>query len=76
MIVMCAFCDDFRAVGPPEIVLETQRKHVQKHHPDAPKTRRKAHRHRAPRLATDKTVAENIANARKEGGATWASRVA
>lgn len=75
MIVRCAFCPTFVREGEPETVLAAQQKHRATKHPNLTTSRRKKYRRGSIQI-TDKTVAENIANVRKDGGAAWVNRVA
>jgi len=75
MIVRCAFCPTFMHETDAENALKLQQKHRQTVHPTLTTSRRKKYRRGGIQI-TDKTVAENIANVRKDGGAAWVNRVA
>lgn len=75
MIVRCAFCPNFVHETDTETALKLQQNHRQTVHPNVQISRRKRYRRGSIQI-TDKTVAENIANVRKDGGAAWVNRVA
>lgn len=72
MIVRCAFCPTFMHETDTETALKLQQNHRKTKHPQLTTSRRKRYRRGSIQI-TEKTVAENIAGVRKQGGALWAS---
>jgi hypothetical protein len=75
VIVRCAFCPTFVHETDTETALKLQQNHRRTVHPTLTTSRRKKYRRGAMQIS-DKTVSENIANVRKDGGAAWVNRVA
>lgn len=71
MIVRCSFCPTFYHDLDPETALAKQHEHRQKEHADIQPTRRKRHRKHTLTIS-EKTVEENIALVREQGGHRWA----
>jgi hypothetical protein len=68
----CIWCPDFRPEGTLKETSAASLAHREKHHPDArPKARRRRSRPMQT-LVTNKSLDENIANARTQGASGWA----
>jgi len=71
----CAWCPDFRPVGTVEETRAASLKHRKKHHPETLELAKPKQRRRLQPMTTlvsNKTLDENVANARTQGASTWA----
>lgn len=67
----CAWCPDWIATGTLAETNEKSRKHRAETHPNLEQKRRTKRRRTTPQIS-EKTVDENIAAVRVQGGAIWA----
>ena len=77
MIVRCAFCPKWGPYDLPEKeAIAKQNAHRKRKHPDLRPQRTRRVRGRTIVTGNERTLEENIAAVRGQGGARWANRVA
>jgi hypothetical protein len=77
MIVRCAFCPKWGPYDlPADEAIAKQQAHRKRRHPDKQPRAHRRIRGRTIVTGTDRTLEENIATVRQQGGAKWASKIA